>query len=222
MPTPLTIRRYDGQADWYDAYNAPGAAALHPCLQRLLGPGQGLCLDLGCGTGHYLQAIRAAGWTPVGVDVSADQLRLARSRGSHLIQADAVALPFANRAFSAAAVLWLSTDVDDFSLVLTEVVRVVERAGRVVFLGAHPCFNGPCVEFRDDGSRIVHTNYRAAGWHPDAPWWGENIRRRVGMRHVPLAELFTAFPGAGLHIERVVEPHEVPVPWAIGIQASVV
>lgn len=34
------------------------------------------------------------GWTPVGVELSADQLRLARGRGSNLVQGDAQRLPF--------------------------------------------------------------------------------------------------------------------------------
>jgi SAM-dependent methyltransferase len=45
-----------------------------------VGPGDGDCLDLGCGTGRYLAAIESTGRTVVGVDRSADQLRLARSR----------------------------------------------------------------------------------------------------------------------------------------------
>jgi len=43
---------------------------------------------------------------------------------------------------------------------------------------------------------IVHREYQQPGWHTDAPWWGHNIRRRFGMRHVPLADLFTAFLAA--------------------------
>lgn len=90
--------------------------------------------------------------------------------------------------------MWLSTDVDDFGAVLREVVRVMCAGGLLVFYGVHPCFNGPFVENRDDGATIVYPTYRSARWHEPAPWWGlDGIRRRTGMRHLPLAELFNAF-----------------------------
>src|SRR5690606_25729681 len=60
--------RYDGLAEWYDEFNAQGAAGNAPELADLLGPGDGLCLDLGCGTGQYLDVIRSTGRTVVGLD----------------------------------------------------------------------------------------------------------------------------------------------------------
>ena len=46
-------------------------------LCRLLGPGTGRCVDLGCGTGRFLRVAADLGWEVTGVDISADQLRLA-------------------------------------------------------------------------------------------------------------------------------------------------
>ncbi len=93
--------RYDGHAEWYDDWNRPHAECNAPDVQALLGGGEGLCLDLGCGTGLYLGAIAATGRTVVGLDRSADQLRIARGRSRHLVQADAAALPFGDRTFAA-------------------------------------------------------------------------------------------------------------------------
>lgn len=211
--------RYDGLADWYDSYNGPAAENNRMELLRLLGPGDGLCLDLGCGTGHYFDVIRTSGRTVVGLDRSGDQLRLARGREGRLVHADAAALPFADGVFPTVAALWVSTDVDDFAAVLGEAARVLKPGGFLVFYGVHPCFNGPHIQPRDDGAVIVHPTYRAAGWHQDAPWWGENIRRRVGMRHIPLAELFNAFRAAGLSIDHVAEPRDEPVPFILAVRA---
>jgi ubiquinone/menaquinone biosynthesis C-methylase UbiE len=53
------MARYDGIAGWYDTkflgelHNHGSAAAL-----RLLGPGPGRLLDLGCGTGAHTAAFR--------------------------------------------------------------------------------------------------------------------------------------------------------------------
>jgi hypothetical protein len=74
---------------------------------------------------------------------------------------------------------------------------------------------GPHVEYREDGGRVVHPTYRLAAWHEPQPWWtgGAGLRNRVGMRHVPLADLLRTFLDAGLALETVVEPeagHPVP------------
>lgn len=123
--------------------------------------------------------------------------------------------------FPAVAAFWISTDVDDFRAVMREAARVLAPGGMLLFYGVHPCFNGPCVEVGGDGARIVHPTYRMAGWHESSPWWGtEGIRCRVGMRHVHLPELLSAFLDSGLSIQRVVEPRDEPVPFILAIIAQ--
>lgn len=216
----MTTARYDGIADWYDEFNAPAAARNAAELVALLGPGGGRCLDLGCGTGQYAEAIRATGRTPIGLDFSADQLRLAVRRNRASVRADGAALPFADGAFPTVVQMWISTDVEDFRAVLRETHRVLSPDGLLLFFGVHPCFNGPCVEPLPDGGVTVHPNYRRAGRHEAAPWWRENgIRRRAGMRHLPLPDLLNAFIDADLSIDRVAEPSEHPVPFSLAVRA---
>jgi len=216
---PFTRARYDEHAQWYDDWNKPNAEHNTPYVLDLLGPGEGLCLDLGCGSGLYFDALASTGRTVVGLDRSADQLRIARGRRRQVVQADAAVLPFADRTFPAVVTLWVSTDVDDFGAVLAEAVRVLTPGGLLVFFGAHPCFNGPHVEWMDDGGVRAHTTYRQAGWHSESPWWGKYIRRRVGMRHHPLAELLSAFIRTELAIEQVTELGERAVPTILAIRA---
>jgi SAM-dependent methyltransferase len=211
--------RYDGYADWYEDWNKPGAEHSGLELAGLLGQGDGLCLDLGCGSGHYFDAISATGRTVVGLDYSPDQLRHALNRSRGIVRGDAAVLPFADRTFPAVATIWISTDVDDFGAVLREASRVLVPGGLFIFYGAHPCFNGPHVQWMDDGGVHAHPTYQQAGWHAEAPWWGENVRKRVGMRHHPLAELVNAFISSGLTLEYTAELGQRPLPSILAIRA---
>jgi SAM-dependent methyltransferase len=216
---PSTKARYDGHADWYETWNLPHAERTGPEVAGLLGPGTGRCLDLGCGGGMYLDFLAATGRTIVGLDRSGDQLRFAQPRSGQVVQGDAAALPFGAGCFSAVAAIWISTDVDDFSSVLVEAARVLQPGGVLAFYGAHPCFNGPHVEWLDDGGVRAHPVYRQSGWHEESPWWGMYVRRRVGMRHHPLAELLTGFLRADLRIEHFAETGDRLIPTILAIRA---
>ena len=81
---------YDGLAEWYDDYlKHPIYADLPRHVGRLVGSGSGLCVDAGCGTGAHLGLLASRGWRVAGIDLSTDQLRLARGRWCSLVQADA-------------------------------------------------------------------------------------------------------------------------------------
>ena len=213
--------RYDGVADWYDA-QVEAAPHRHKVLRANLPRGHGICLDVGCGTGRDLDVLTEFGWTPIGVELSTDQLRIARTRSARLVQGDAERLPFASGSFQLVVSSWISTDVEDFETMVAETARVLQPGGQFLFYGVHPCFNGPHVEAGEDQSRIVHASYREARRHTGSPWWGsDGIRTKAGgMRHVPLAEFLNAFAAAGLHITHVNEPDEEPVPYAIVITAA--
>jgi SAM-dependent methyltransferase len=209
---PAGRPRYDGLAGWYDA--EIGGLALTPtatgALSRLLGPGSGRCLDLGCGTGLTLPALAGLGWRVVGVDLSGDQLHLALERaggaGAVLAQADAAALPFPDGAFDAVVSLFTHTDLDDRAGATVEVARVLRPGGRLVDVGTHPCFVTPFAERLASGRVLLHPGYRARGWHAGGPGFGSGIRPRVGVNHLPLADLVGAFLNAGLTLRRLEEP----------------
>ncbi|MEW1956986.1 class I SAM-dependent methyltransferase [Kineococcus sp. NPDC059986] len=220
MVEPGPVDRYAGQADWYDA-RLDETPDRDEVLRRYLPAGRGPCLDVGCGTGRDLVVLAEKGWDPVGVELSSDQVRRARRWGLPLVQGDAECLPFHGAAFDLVVSRWTSTDVEHFDVALAEVARVLRPAGRFLFHGVHPCFNGPHVENHPGGEVTVHPTYRRAERHTSAPWWAPGgIRTRVGgMRHVPLAEFVGAFVAAGLAITAVHEPGTEPVPQSIVVEA---
>jgi SAM-dependent methyltransferase len=219
--------RYDGIADWYDQYISTDARPLTELalamLRELLGPGQGRCLDLGCGGGVAVSTIASLGWSVVGVDESADQLRVATDRAGDIaeqfVRADAASLPFEDASFDAIASMFLHTDVDDIAPVFGEAARVLRPGGRLAYVGTHPCFVGPLIE--PDGDRwIVHPGYALGGWHQTGPGLGNGVRGRVGVRQVPLAELLNALSSAGFVLERVAEVGPADPPSLLGLAAQ--
>ena len=214
MPTderPQT-HRYDGIAGWYDERFSGYGDLSDPissssCLLRLLGPGSGLCLDLACGGGLHHAAIASTGRVVVGIDISGDQLRVARSRSPNLVRASAWAVPFADASFPTVVCTYLHTDVDDIAPVFAEGYRVLQRGGTFVYLGVHPCFWGHFVENPNLRERIIHPGYLMTGWI-GSPYWRnpEGLRARVGARHVTMSELVNAVVAAGLQITRLEEP----------------
>lgn len=221
--------RYDGLAEWYDDFiRGLGLTRTElEVLERLLGSGSGRCLDLGCGTGIALPALAGLGWSPVGVDISADQLRLAEERaeaaGAELLLADAADLPFPDESFAAVVSLVTHTDFDDAATVFREAARVLRPGGRFVYVGVHPCFVSPTVERREDGPDLLHEGYRRRGWWYDSPGFKfgrEGVRGRVGVNHLPLADFLNAILDAGFALERVEEPGELDYPTLLALRAE--
>ena len=221
--------RYDGLAEWYDGFvRAAGLTALElETIERLLGEGPGRCLDLGCGTGIAIPTLARLGWSVVGVDVSADQLRVAEERAGALAEglvlADAAALPFPDASFDAVVSLFTHTDFDDAAAVFREVARVLRAGGRLAYVGLHPCFLSPTVERRDHAPHLLHEGYRRRGWWHDAPGFRlgrEGLRGRVGVNHLPLADFLNALLDAGLRLERVEEPGDDDYPLSLALAAT--
>jgi SAM-dependent methyltransferase len=222
---PLVVMaRYDGHADWYhdqfEGYaSAPGSSGL--LLREVLGDAVGRWLDLACGTGLHFEALQAAGRAVVGIDLSADQLRVASVQSVPVVRGDATALPFAAGTFDGVSATYLHTDVDDVAPVFTEVARVLRPGGRFVYVGTHPCFVGHFVERRGDGRRVLHDGYFDAGWRDSSPFFGPGLRRRVGARHATLSELVNKLLATGLRLHEVLEPHnDEAVPMILALVAD--
>jgi len=95
-------------------------------------------LDLGCGAGHDLALLGAAGLAVVGLDPSALMLATARRRlaadsraGPPLVRADGVRLPFGTGALGGCRIERVLMHVADPRAVLTEVARCVRPGGLV-------------------------------------------------------------------------------------------
>ncbi len=217
--------RYDGHAEWYDQnIAAPFASDATEAIRRLLGRGRGRCVDVGCGTGIHAATLRELGWLVTGVDLSEDQLRLARQRVGddiELVQADASDLPFADATFHAVLSAFTHTDVDDFDGLLGQAARVLRRRGRFVYIGLHPCFIGPHSRFvAARGIPTLYDGYRERGRYSEAPGvTPDGLRAKVGAVHIPLGQLLQAFLRAGFQLEHFEELGDGQYPPMIALRA---
>ncbi len=98
------MEQYTGFAGVYDELmdNVPYGAWLERVLSILRdqGIGDGLVLDLGCGTGRFTQMLSDAGYDMIGVDLSAEMLSVAMDRKEE----------------SGADILYLQQDMREFEL----------------------------------------------------------------------------------------------------------
>ena len=213
-------------ADWYDEHVAWSTAAAAPVVARLAGRGSGWCLDVGCGTGVHLNALAEMGWSVVGVDASADQLRVvgrqARPVVAGLVQADAARLPVRAGSCPLVVSAFTHTDVEDFASLAREARRVLEADGRFIYLGLHPCFTGPFAEQpRADGARVVHPGYARPGWRTGGPGSvAGGLTSRVGFRHLPIARVLNDVLEAGLRVCHVEEAGTTELPEWLALVAQ--
>ena len=216
-------RRYDGVAEWYDEVYATSELGLsgRAVVLRLLGPGPGRLLDVGCGGGSHMVTFAEKGWTSTGVDISEEQLALARARGCAVRSATAEQLPFDDESFDAVVSMFTHTDFDDFAACVREMARVLRRGARLVYLGVHPCFVGPHSRYVEPAAvPVLHPGYRdvhrafgdAAGISPSG------LRGRVGAVHLPLGLFLHAFLDAELRLERIEEPGTLDYPKLVALR----
>ncbi|GII89374.1 hypothetical protein Ssi03_73640 [Sphaerisporangium siamense] len=232
---------YDEIADWYEkvflggdgtgkerhagaeeeghagARGAGGdALGLGRVLRDLLGPGAGVCLEVGCGTGVHARTVRELGWTPFGIDLSSGMLRYARGR-LPVARADAERLPIRDGALPAAIAMMVHTDMPGYATALREVARVLRPGGVFVHVGVHPCFCGGFADRSDPAAVVIHPGYVDGHW-TKASWTDQGVRSRVGATHWPLPDLTRMFLDAGLTLERFAETGE-PTPIVLAVQA---
>jgi SAM-dependent methyltransferase len=216
------VARYDGVAERYDRELATAALGLSSqrIVLRLLGDGEGRLLDVGCGGGSFAATLGERGWQVTGVDVSEDQLRLARERGVDVVRADVTELPFPDVSFDAAVSVFTHTDVDDFGAAVREVARVLRPDAQFVYLGVHPCFIGPHSRFLGgQGVPELFSGYLETERYTEAPGISPHgLRAKVGAVHLPLGRFVQSFLDVSLQFEHFEELERREFPYMVALR----
>jgi SAM-dependent methyltransferase len=137
--------------------SAVGLAAMKNYIvaaaRRALGAGA-LVLDVGCGAGHDLDRLAAAGLTPIGVDASEVMLRTARAKDvTGLARGDAGALPLRDGVVDGCRIERVLQHVIDPAQVVGEMARVLRHRG--FFAVFEPDWTTLCVDSDESDAASV-------------------------------------------------------------------
>jgi len=178
-------------------YEAPGLRALVPPVagRRVL--------DAGCGGGRTAAWLVEQGADVVGIDVSAELLRLARDRlpeASFVLADLAEPLPFEDGAFDLVVSSLVMHYLRDWTPTLRELRRVLRPGGVVVLSTHHPAMD---VELSDSG------DYFAVELLRDV-WTVGGREREMRFWHRPLSLMFREIAEAGWRVDELSEPQPLP------------
>lgn len=130
-------------AEVYDRQPNPLLVLEERYLTRLLPSIQGKhVLDIGCGTGRWLQHLAAGLPASLhGLDSSAEMLRIAANRqlqGTRLIQAKLPILPIAVDSIDLALCSFVLSYAEDLSLCASDLARIIRDGGDLFLSDMHP------------------------------------------------------------------------------------
>jgi SAM-dependent methyltransferase len=187
-------------------------AAEHAELLALLPDVHGRrVLDLGCGAGQLARHLARQGAVEVvGVDLSERMLELARTHWAHpsvrYQRAAIEEVTFAPARFDLVVSVLALHYVDDYRGVVARIAQWLSPGGVFVYSTEHPIYTARLphdgwVRGEAGGARWALTDYTDEGAR-DETWFVQGVRKV----HRTLATLMNGLAGAGLTIERVVEP----------------
>lgn len=166
-------------------------------------------LEVGCGAGQGARWLSSVGAHAVGVDVSAQMLRLAgeldRRTGVHgrWVQGDATRLPFAAGRFDVACAAYGALPfLPDLRPAFAEVHRVLRPGGRWVFSLTHP-FRWCFADDPGQAGLVVERSYFDRRAYVEE---GASGRATYVEHHHTLGDVVGALAGTGFRLTRLVEP----------------
>lgn len=144
--TAKLVSASEGYGLWAESYDdgrSPLLALEQRCLEPLLPAIHGQeILDVGCGTGRWLEWLLQQGATNVfGADFSAEMLRFAACKprlAKRIVRASGMALPFQNARFDLILSSFMIGHIQDVSVVAGEIARVTRDGAQFFLSDFHP------------------------------------------------------------------------------------
>ncbi len=209
---------WERHADWWQAEFTDGVDAEYeeqilPLARDLLAGSESV-LDIGTGEGQIARLLAGDGAAVIGIDPTHNQIveAIARGGGPTYLRAGAAQLPFADGRFDAAIACLVFEHIDEMEDAIAEVARVLAPGGRFVFMLNHPLLQTPGSGWIDDHVLDPPEQYWRIGPYLVESTSVEEVQKDVFIPfvHRPLSRYVNALVGAGLQLERMIEPSPPP------------
>jgi len=205
---PSRVNDYDSFAEAYTAENETsllGGYYNRPAILDLAGEVAGRrILDVGCGDGPLMEALRDRGAIVTGIDKSAGMLALALRRlgdGADLQVAElGRPLPFADDTFDDVTASLVLHYLQDWGPALAELRRVLKPGGRLIASVDHPF--AIALMHREEGREADY--FATRNWTEE--WTMGEQTALLSFWHRPLHAMTDAFTAAGFRIAVISEP----------------
>ncbi|MBN2107453.1 MAG: methyltransferase domain-containing protein [Deltaproteobacteria bacterium] len=136
----------------------------------------GKVLDVGCATGYFLEAAKAAGWEPYGVELSEYSSRLAQQKfGARIFNGTLEEAHFADETFDLITMSDLLEHVRDIDAFMHEAVRILKPSGLLMIVTP----NVASLSCRMMGAKWSH--YKAEHLHYFSPVTIKALLKKSGM-----------------------------------------
>jgi 2-polyprenyl-3-methyl-5-hydroxy-6-metoxy-1,4-benzoquinol methylase len=126
------ISHTDSKRSWFEkAYHMVKKRALNQKVQLLEKhqPNKGNLLDMGCGTGDFLQVAQQAGWQVQGIEPNEKAQKIAESKGATLISGTPAA---ADQTFDAITLWHVLEHLPNLELQIKELKRILKPTGTLL------------------------------------------------------------------------------------------
>jgi ubiquinone/menaquinone biosynthesis C-methylase UbiE len=126
------ISHTDSKRSWFEkAYHMVKKRALNQKVQLLEKhqPNKGNLLDMGCGTGDFLQVAQQAGWQVQGIEPNEKAQKIAASKGATLISGTPAA---ADQTFDAITLWHVLEHLPNLELQIKELKRILKPTGTLL------------------------------------------------------------------------------------------
>jgi len=203
---------WEGQAErWVRWAREPGHDT-YRCFHRdrfleLLPPPGRLTVDVGCGEGRLARDLKALGHTVLAVDRSPTMVRHAREADPQLDvrEADAVALPLADRQADLVVSFMSLMNTDDLAAAVREAARVLEPGGRYCIALTHALNTAGAFESEEPDARFVIEGSYFERSATELAVERDGLEMTFLDAHRPLEDYFRSLEDAGFLVERVRE-----------------
>jgi len=136
----------------------------------------GKALDVGCATGYFLEAAKAAGWEPYGVELSEYSSRLAQKKfGDRIFNGTLEEAHFADETYDLITLSDLLEHIRDIDVFMREVVRILKPSGLLMIVTP----NAASLSCRVMGAKWSH--YKAEHLHYFSPVTIKALLKKSGV-----------------------------------------